>query len=193
MLSGCSIVLANPRLLGPEAKPLDDFLFHQYMRFAAELHLPVQIHTGHLAGSYNRVNRANVAHFIPVMELHRDVQFDLFHGNYPYMGDILFAVKNYPNAALNFCWLYIIDPMYSKDLLQRAILTIPHTKLHGFGGDYRDIPEYSMAHLKLAREVIAAALAPLVQAGWCSESDAMTIARGMLFDNPNRFFDLSLT
>ena len=70
-----------------------------------------------MAGSYNRVDKANVRLFVPVLELHRDVKFDLFHGNWPYMGDLLFVAKNYPNVALNLTWLYIIDPIYAQQLL----------------------------------------------------------------------------
>ena len=43
-------------------------------------------------------------------------------------------------------------------------MTIPHTKIHGFGGDYVDAPNTS-AHLTIARE-IAAALAGLTGPGW---------------------------
>ncbi len=126
----------------PESKPLNDYLFHQYMRFARDLKLPVQLHTGHMAGIYNRVDKTNAAHLTTVLELHREVRFDLFHGNWPYLGDLLFLGKNYPNVALDLCWLHIIDPAYSIELLERGVLTLPHTKIHGFGGDYGDAPEY---------------------------------------------------
>lgn len=182
---------ANAVLGWPEAKPLDDFLFHQYMRFARELDYPVQIHTGHMAGSFNRVDKANVALFTPVLELHRDVKFDLFHGNWPYMGDILFVMKNYPNVSLNLTWLYIIDPLYAQRLLERAVMTVPHSKIHAFGGDYRDLPERAIAHLKIARHVIAAALSNLVEKGWLGEEEAQCLAGQWLFDNPNRFFGLA--
>ena len=122
----------------------------------AKLNLPVQVHTGHMAGIRNRVDKANAAHFAPVLELHTRVQFDLFHGNWPYMGDILFLGKNYPNARLNLCWLPIIDPIYCQELIKRAVMVVPHNKIHGFGGDYWDAPEYSVAHLTIGREVIAA-------------------------------------
>ena len=94
-------LLSNPRdqLGWPEAKPLDDYLFHQYMRFARELQLPVQVHTGQMGGIRNRVDKANAAHFASVLELHSDVRFDLFHGNWPYMGDLLFLGKNFPNVS----------------------------------------------------------------------------------------------
>ena len=187
-------LLIEPRCpLGyPESKPLDDYLFHQFMRFAGELNVPVQIHTGHMAGFYNRVDKANAVHLAPLLELYPHVRFDLFHGNWPYMDDLLFLAKNYANVTIDLCWLPAIDPLYCVELIKRFAMTVPHTKLHGFGGDYRDAPEYSVAHLTLARECIAAALTDLVEMGWLAEGEVPGLARGWLFDNPNRFFRLGL-
>ncbi|MGC8781528.1 MAG: amidohydrolase family protein [Anaerolineae bacterium] len=187
-------LLTDPRhALGwPEAKPLDDFLFHQYMRFARELEMPVQLHTGHMAGVWNRVDKADAGLLAPVLELHQGVRFDLFHGNWPEPGPLLFLGINYPNVALDLCWLPIIDPLYAEELLKRAVVTIPSSKIHGFGGDYVDAPEYSAAHLTVARAVIAAALADLVERGWLEEEQALGIAADWLFSNPNEFFKLGL-
>ena len=187
-----NLVLADPRnsLGWPEGKPLNDYLFHQYMRFARDLDLPVQLHTGHMAGIRNRVDKTNAAHLASVLELHRDVRFDLFHGNWPYMGDLLFLGKNYPNVSLDCCWLHIIDPDYASELLERSVLTVPHTKVHGFGGDYGDVPEYVAGHLQIARENIAATLTRLVERGWLEEEEALSLAADWLFNNPNRFFKL---
>lgn len=187
-------LLGDPRSVfgWPEAKPLDDFLFHRYMRFARELNLPVQLHTGHMAGVYNRVDKANAARLAPVLELHRSVKFDLFHANWPYEGDLLFLVKNYPNVALDMCWAPIIDPFYCVDLLRRSVGAIPHVKVHAFGGDHVDTPEFSIAHLKLTRACIASALADLVDHGWLDEGQALTIATDWLYNNPNEFFCLGL-
>ncbi len=192
-------LLADPRTVfgWPEAKPLDDYLFHQYMRFARELELPVQIHTGHIARNYNNVDRANALLFRGVLELHQEVQFDLFHGNWPYMDDMLFLLKNYPNVAMNCCWLYTIDPIFAEQMLMRAVLTAPNSKIHGFGGDYGnriygDSPAYSVSHLKLARLVISKALNELVQMDWIDEDSAVSMAADWLFNNPNNFFNLGL-
>jgi uncharacterized protein len=187
-----NVVLADPRnsLGWPDSKPLNDYLFHQYMRHARELNLPVQLHTGHMAGIRNRVSKTNAAYLASVLELHREVRFDLFHGNWPYMGDLLFLGKNYPNVALDLCWLHIIDPDYAAELLERSVLTLPHTKVHGFGGDYGDVPEYVAGHLHIARENIAGTLARLVERGWLEEGEAVSLAADWLFNNPNRFFDL---
>ena len=187
-------LLTDPRnsLGWPEGRPLNDYLFHQYMRFARELDLPVQLHTGHMAGIRNRVDKANAAHLASVLELHRDVRFDLFHGNWPYLGDVLFLGKNYPNVSLDCCWLHIIDPSYASELLERSVLTLPHTKVHGFGGDYGDVPEFIAAHLEIARENIAGTLTRLVERGWLGEEEAVSLAADWLFNNPNRFFKLGL-
>ena len=185
-------VLGDPRnsLGWPEGKPLNDYLFHQYMRYARDLDLPVQLHTGHMAGIRNRVDKTNAAYLAPVFELHREVNFDLFHGNWPYLGDLLFLGKNYPNVALDCCWLHIIDPDYASELLERSVLTLPHTKVHGFGGDYGDVPEYVAGHLQIARENIAGTLTRLVERGWLEEEEAVSLAADWLFNNPNRFFKL---
>jgi len=186
--------LANPNdsLGWPEAKPLDDFLFHEYMRFARDMEMPVQIHTGYLAGMRNRVDKANAALFTRVLELHREVAFDLFHGNWPYMGDLLFLVKNYPNAYLNLCWTHIADPIYCIDLLERAVVTVPHKKVFGFGADYGGGPELIPAHLSLAQRNIAHALSNLVSENWLSENEAISIAADWLYNNPNELFKLGL-
>ena len=96
------------------------------------------------------------------------------------MGDTLFVAKNYPNVALNLTWLYIIDPLYAQRLLERAVMTVPHSKIHAFGGDHLDIPERVLAHLKLARHVIAAALANLVEMGWLDEEQAAIHRRAVV-------------
>jgi hypothetical protein len=187
-----NLVLSDPRnsLGWPAGKPLNDYLYHQYMRFARDLDLPVQLHTGHMAGIRNRVDKTNAAYLASVFELHREVRFDLFHGNWPYLGDLLFLGKNYPNVALDCCWLHIIDPDYASQLLERSVLTLPHTKVHGFGGDYGDVPEYVAGHLKVARENIAGTVARLVERGWLTEEQAISLAADWLFNNPNRFFRL---
>ena len=185
------VLMDDPRsVLGwPEAKPLDDCIFHELMRIARDLDLPVQIHTGHMAGIRNDVTKTNAAHFRSVLELHRDVRFDLFHGNWPYAGDWLFLGKNYPNAALDCCWLHIIDSRYARRVLADALVTVPHSKVHGFGGDYGHL-EFACGHLVIARDNIAAALAEMVDDNWLGMDEARQVAADWLFNNPNEFFAL---
>ena len=62
----------------------------------------------------------------------------------------------------------------------------------GFGGDYFLTPEFSVAHLTLARQVIASALANLVETGWLEEEQAIDLAAAWLHNNPNTFYQLGL-
>ena len=187
-------IMADPRkALGwPEAKPLSDFLFHRFMEMARDLAMPVQLHTGHMAGVRNDIAKTNAVLLTPVLELHRDVRFDLFHGNWPYMGEYLYLAKNYPNVRLNLCWLHIIDPVYAQQLLSEGLTAVPHSKFHAFGGDYGDSVLHAAAHLAIARDVVAAALSERVESGWLEEDEAMRIAADWFFNNPNTYFNLNL-
>jgi len=162
------------------------------MLIARELDLPVQIHTGHMAGIRNDIAKTNAVLFTKVLELHRDVRFDLFHGNWPYAGEWLYLGKNYPNVSLDCCWLHIIDPRYARRVLADALVAVPHAKIHGFGGDYGDNIEFAAAHLAVARDNVAAALAERIAAGWIDADEALAIAEDWLFNNPNAFFRLGL-
>ncbi len=174
----------------PQRKPLNDYLFHCFMQMAAEMDMPVQIHTGYLNNSREDVRQANAALLTPVLREHQDVRFDLFHGNWPYAGEWLYLAKNFPNVSLDCCWLHIIDPRYARRVLADAIMTVPHNKIHGFGGDDFDNIEYAVAHLSIARDNIAAALAEVVDDGWMDFDQAVQVAADWLFNNPNEFFKL---
>jgi uncharacterized protein len=187
-------MMADPRrsLSYPDGnKPLGDFLFHEFMRMARDLDLPVQIHTGHMAGIRNDIRKTNAVLLTSLIELHRETRFDLFHANWPYSGELLYLGKNYPNVAIDFCWANMIDPLYCQLMFQQAISSVPHTKIHGFGADLGgDVLPSAWAHADLARDNIAIALANLVEIAYLSLDEAKEIASAWLFDNANEFFRL---
>jgi len=172
-----------------ETKPLDDWLFSEYVRRGAKRGLPVQLHTGHMAGTRNDVRKANAAHLIPFLETHPDVKFGLFHGNWPYMDEYLFIGKNYPNVWLDLCWCHIIDPTYTVELMKRAVKTVPHNKLLAFGAD-AFTTELTVGYLVAARDNVARALSELADEQWLSMDEAKQIAMAWFYDNPNVFFDI---
>lgn len=182
-------------------RPLDDYLFNQFMAMARELDMPVQLHTGMLAGLYGDIRQANAARLANMLMLHRDVRFDLFHANWPYSGEILFLAKAYPNVAINFCWTNIIDPVYARDLFRQALVTVPHSKIHAFGADFGGFGyppgggyvDRAWAHAQMARENVAAALAQLVDEAYLTLAEAQEVARAWLFDNANEFYRLGLS
>jgi len=189
-------IMADPRrsLSYPDGnKPLGDYLFHQFMRMARDLHLPVQLHTGHMARNWNSIVKTNAIGLTSLLELHRETRFDLFHGNWPYSGELLFLGKNYPNVALDFCWANMVDPIYTQQMFQQAIACMPHSKIHGYGSDLDGGTLCSAwAHADLARDNMAIALASLVEMEYFGLEDAKEIAWGWLFGNANDFFRLGI-
>lgn len=174
-------------------RPLGDFLFHEFMRCARDLDLPVQIHTGHMAGIRNEITKTNAAHLTRLIELHRETRFDLFHASWPYAGELLFLAKNYPNVAIDFCWAHIVDPLYSQNMLRQAVSSVPHGKIHGYGSDLAgETTAAAWAHANIARDNIAMALADLVEIDYLGYEDAQALASAWLFENPNAFFKLGL-
>ncbi len=173
-------------------KPLDDFLFNEFMRMARDMALPVQIHTGHMAGIRNNIVKTNAVHLTSVIEMHRDVKFDLFHANWPYGGELLFLAKNYPNVAIDFCWANIIDPVYCQNLFKQALSSVPHSKIHGFGSDFDGRADRAWAHADITRDNISIALTDMIDAEYIDMDDAKEIARMWLRDNANEFFSLGL-
>ncbi|NOZ74177.1 MAG: amidohydrolase family protein [FCB group bacterium] len=175
-----------------QTKPLDDYLFHEFMRMARDLNLPVQIHTGHMAGIRNDIVKANAILLTKVIELHRDVRFDLFHANWPYSGELLFLCKNYPNVTIDFCWANIIDPVYCQNMFKQALSCVPHGKIHGYGSDFVGCVDRTWAHAQIARENIAIALSDMVDIDYLSLDEAKEVAHRWLFTNANNFYRLGL-
>jgi len=186
-------MMLNPReIVGDDrARSLDDWLFHYAIRRAAHYNLPVQIHTGHMAGIRNDIVKTNASHLIPSIELHENVRFDLFHGNWPYMDEYLYMGKNYPNVYLNLCWAQSIDPLYCIEFMKRAIMTVPHSKIFAFGGDTGMI-EWAAGYLSQAKDNVAAALSELTDSGWLNPDEAKQIGLDWFFNNPNDFYQLGL-
>ncbi|HEV2121450.1 MAG TPA: amidohydrolase family protein, partial [Chloroflexota bacterium] len=178
-------------LSASEAKPLQDFLFHEVCERARAHGLPYQIHTGYLAGNANvDVPRTNPALLSNTLKTHPETRFDLFHGGYPYGGETAALAKNYPNAYINACWLAILSPTVLRRQLHEWLDTVPHNKIQAFGGDYR-MPELSYAHSLMAREAVADVLAERVELGLLPEHDAPVLARRLLAENGIAFFKLS--
>lgn len=180
-----------------EGKPLDDWLFQHFVEKAGELQLPVQLHTGlqDRVVMYDDRNggdcrMADAALLIPTLERQRNVNFDLFHGNWPYLDTILFLGKNFPNVWVDLCWVQTIDPLYAIEAMKRAVLCLPTSKLFAFGGDAFAM-ENGIGYLEQALDNIAKALSELVDGAWINPEEALEIARIWLYDGPRDFFHIT--
>jgi uncharacterized protein len=71
-----------------EVKPLQDYMMHRLLDLAKANHLPVQFHTGLHAGNGNIIENSKPTHLVNLFQEYPDVKFILFHGGYPYGGEL---------------------------------------------------------------------------------------------------------
>ncbi len=171
-------------------RKLEDHMFHHVIRLADAHRLPVQLHTGLLAGNEGFIANTNARHLTNVFHLYPRVPFDLFHISYPYQNELAVLAKLFPNVCIDFCWAHVISPGGARRALHEFLETVPVNKIFGFGGDYR-YPELSYAHAKMARRNIVRVLAEKTENGDCNEQEALEIARLLLHDNPAQLFSPS--
>jgi len=178
--------------LGPhEALPLQDYLMFQLVARADAVGLPMVFHTGLQAGNYNRIANANPLLLQPLLEEFPRAKIDLFHGGMPYVREIAVLAKYFPGVHLNMAWMHIINAAQARSALAEWLEMVPNTKIFGFGGDY-SIVEKVYGHLKIARRNVAAVLAEKVTEGTYSRQEASIVARRLMRENANRFYQLGL-
>jgi len=168
-------------------RALEDHMFHHLMRLAEAHRLPVQIHTGLLAGNGAYLANTDPTLLNNLFFLYPRLTFDLFHIGYPYHDQVAALAKLFPNVCIDFCWAHIISPTVARRALSEFLDAVPINKILGFGGDYR-YPELTYGHLVIARRNIVEVLADKVEEGFCDEDEAAEIARLLLADNAARLF-----
>jgi predicted TIM-barrel fold metal-dependent hydrolase len=116
-----------------------------------------------------------------------DVCFDLFHGAYPFTGELAALAKNFQNVYIDMCWLHIISPSRARAALSEWLETVPVNKIMGFGGDYVHV-EGTYGHSVIARENIARVLSEKVDDQSMTLDEAKVVARKLLRENALRLF-----
>jgi uncharacterized protein len=172
-----------------DVKPLQDYMMHRVLDLANLYKLPVAIHTGLLAGNDGIIENTNPTHLVNLFKEYPEVNFVLYHGSYPFGGELATLAKNYRNVYIDMCWLYVISPSYSERYLHEWIETVPASKIMAFGGDYNNI-ENVYGHLLFAKQIVSRVLIEKVKDGYMTESEAIIIAQMILHDNAARFYNL---
>jgi len=181
-------ILKN-RFKDTETKTLQDYLMFCVAQKAYWHALPLQIHTGIQEGNGNYITNSNPALLAELIIQNPNTRFALFHGGYPYGGELATLAKNFPNVYLDMCWMHIISPSYSVRYINEWLDTVPANKLLGFGGDYI-FAEGVYGNLKITRENFARALGMRIDEGLCDEKEALRLVKMMLYDNPSELFSV---
>ena len=172
-----------------DAKPLQDYMFHCLMDLAKEYKIPVAFHTGLQAGRGKLVGNTDPTLLTNIFNEYPEIKFVLYHGSYPYGGELSALAKNYKNIYIDMNWMYSVSPTYSERYLSEWLETVPVSRLIAFGGDCMSV-ENTYSELKVAKRIIAKVLCSKIRDGYLSESEAKVAARMILFDNASRLYNL---
>jgi hypothetical protein len=177
-------------LSAAERKALQDFMFHWIIKKSVALELPIQIHTGYLAGNGNILENGRPAKLNNLFLKYPQAKFVLFHGGYPWTGEYAALGKMFPNVYLDLVWLPQISREAAVRGLDEMLDTVPYNKFY-WGGDCHFIEE-SAGSLAFSKDVVAQVLAMRVERGLMTEDLAREVARGIFRDNAIRFFRLNI-
>ncbi|MCX6334903.1 MAG: amidohydrolase family protein [Bacteroidia bacterium] len=186
-----TLINGNEDLVLPakEAKQLQDYMMFQLLELTKKYKVPVAFHTGIQAGGNNFIGNSDPALLTNLFYEFPDVNFVLFHGSYPFGGELTTLVRNFSNVFIDMNWTYSISPAYSARYLDEWLDAVPASKIMAFGGDQRCV-ENTYGNLVIARQVISKVLTEKVKSGYWSEKEVFTIARMILYDNAAKFYNL---
>ncbi len=166
-----------------DLKDFQDYLFFSICRIAAELDLPVQIHTGTGQG-----RRTNALWLQEAIEKNPSTRFVLLHCSYPWVQDIVPLVTRYTNVYPDLSMLPLFSTQASKSVLHELLETTTADKV-AWGCDTWT-PEESFGSLLAFRQVAASVLQEKISAGYFSASDACQVLDNILFKNAARLYQL---
>ncbi len=171
-----------------EIQKIQDFVFHWIIGKSVEYGLPVQIHTGYLAGNGNTLDNGHPSKLNNLFLEHPDARFVLFHGGYPWTGEFASFGKMFPHVYLDLVWLPQISRERAVQSLDEMLDLVPYNKFF-WGGDCAFIEE-STGSLEFGRSVVAEVLARRMARGLLSEEIAREIMDAIFRENAIRVFAL---
>ncbi len=181
-----SRLLAGVALCTDESNELCTYLREADAKKAAELGLPLAIHTG-VWGDFRSLSVTDLIGFVG---RNPETKMDIYHLGIPEVRSAVQVVKNFRNAYLNLCWAHVVANDMVVATLKEALDMVPTNKVFAFGADYILFIEKVYGHLQMARENVAQVLGDRVDRNLMDLSDAEEILRMWFYDNPKEFYGL---
>lgn len=164
---------------------LGNYVVRHLIQRSLESNFVVQIHTGYQCG---HLDQGRPTHLVNLFQEFPQAKFVLFHGGYPYAHEAGLLAKAFPNVFIDLCWMPLLSPSVTVDMLKRWIDIVPHSKIM-WGGDVWSVEECYGA-VMLFKEVLAKALWDLTREGALPQAKARTVAESIMYRNAAELFDL---
>jgi len=157
-------------------RSFQNVVIHTVCEAAAELDIPVQIHTG-----LGKMEDSRAIGLQPLIAAHPDTTFLLMHASYPWTADIAGLVHAYPNVWADICWLPILSTTAAKRFLQELLDVCDGDRLV-WGCDTWTSEESLGAKMAFI-EVLSSVLCERAADGMMKEEDILSTARAIMFEN----------
>lgn len=171
-----------------EAKKIQDFVFHWIIQKSAEYELPIQIHTGYLAGNGNVLDNGRPIKLNNLFLQYPEARFVLFHGGYPWTGEYAALGKMFTNVYLDLVWLPQISREEAVHALDEMFDVVPYNKFF-WGGDCAFIEE-TTGSLEFGKDVVVEVLNRRIQRGLLTDEVAFEIIEHIFRENAIEVFQL---
>lgn len=171
-------------------RALGDYMFHQLIQRAADEDLPVQIHTGYLAGNWGSLAGTKALNLVPIFEKYRSVRFDIFHASWPWTSELGAIAKNYPNVWADMCWAWTMNPTESGRALSEWLDGVPFNKIFAYGAD-TGLPWGNVGYSLQAKLGIARVLEEKIECGYMDDATAREVADAIMLGNGEEFYGLT--
>jgi predicted TIM-barrel fold metal-dependent hydrolase len=166
-----------------DLKDFQDYLFFSVCHIAAQLDLPVQIHTGTGQG-----RRTNALWLQEAIEKNPSTRFVLLHCSYPWVQDVVPLVTRYANVYPDLSMLPLFSTQASKSVLHELLEATTAEKV-AWGCDTWT-PEESYGSLLAFRQIATSVLQEKISAGYFSIQDACQILDNIMFKNAAQLYQL---
>ena len=170
-------------------RALADYMFHRLVQRAVDEDLPIQIHTGYLAGNWGSLAGTKALNLIPIFEKYRTARFDVFHASWPWASELGAIAKNYPNVWADMCWAWAMNPTESARALSEWLDGVPFNRIFAYGADTR-LPWNNVGYSLQAKLGIARVLEEKIEADFMTAETAEEIAEHIMLKNGEEFFGL---
>jgi len=178
----------SSKLTPAEAKKIEDFMFHWIIQKSVDYDLPVQIHTGYLAGNGNVLDNGHPIKLNNLFLRYPDAKFVLFHGGFPWTGEYAALGKMFRNVYLDLVWLSQISREEAVHSLDVMFDCVPYNKFF-WGGDCHLIEE-SVGSMEYGKDVVSEVLANRIKRGLLTEEVALNIVDRIFRENAIEVFQL---
>ncbi len=164
-------------------KQFQDYIMDILCDLAAQLGLPVQVHTG-----MGILTRCGAMELHSLIQRHPDTKFALLHCSYPWTQDVCALAQTCPNVYPDLTWVPLLSPSAAVRLLVE-LLEVGTSDQVCWGCDTWTAQE-SFGSLLAARDVIAAALAEKIDCGHMTVQQAEELADRILWRNAEALYRL---